>query len=62
MQTQNRFLRIQEVAVAVGFKRSQIYKMMQQGAFPRPVKIGTSARWPITTVDAWMNLHIKQAG
>ena len=35
--------------------RSTIYKMMQNGDFPRPVKIGPAAvRWRSSDIRAWV--------
>ena len=35
--------------------RSSIYKMMQNGEFPRPVRIGPAAvRWRASDITAWV--------
>ena len=51
----DRLLRLREVKEATGMSRSHIYRLMQQGDFPRPVKIGPAAvRWRESEVDAWV--------
>lgn len=40
MKQSRKFLRLPSVIDKVGLSRSQIYKLIQQGAFPEPVKIG----------------------
>ena len=36
--------------------RASIYRLMQQGDFPRPVKIGSTAvRWKESDVAAWID-------
>lgn len=47
-----KFLRLPEVRQAVGMSRSQIYRMIQSGQFPKPVKLGTRmAVWPDETIQ-----------
>ena len=42
----NRLLRRSQVEEIAGLSRSSIYRRMQKGEFPRPVKIGSAAvRW-----------------
>jgi prophage regulatory protein len=50
-----RFIRMPELRQKVGLSRSQIYRLIQDGAFPTPLKIGPKvAVWPETVVDEWM--------
>lgn len=49
-----KFLRLPEVKTAVGMSRSQIYRLIQLGQFPKPVKIGPRVSvWPDTAVKEW---------
>lgn len=34
--------------------RSLIYKKIQNGSFPRPIKIGRSARWVANEIISWI--------
>ena len=52
---QDRLLRRRQVEEITGMSRSTIYKMMQNGDFPRPVKIGPAAvRWRSSDIRAWV--------
>lgn len=52
---QDRLLRRRQVEEITGMSRSTIYKMMQSGEFPRPVRIGPSAvRWRASDIVAWV--------
>ena len=43
------------VQLAESMSRSAIYKRMQEGEFPRPVRIGpTAVRWRTSDIAAWM--------
>ena len=51
----NRLLRRSQVEEIAGLSRSSIYRRMQKGEFPRPVKIGSAAvRWKEREIVAWL--------
>ncbi|SER46137.1 prophage regulatory protein [Nitrosomonas sp. Nm51] len=58
-QPSERLLTIAEVAASVGFKSSSIYLKIQQGTFPKPLKIGTASRWRESEVQAWIKKQIQ---
>jgi prophage regulatory protein len=49
---------IRMVEDLTGFKKSSIYKRIDEGSFPPPVKIGASSRWVESEVGAWINAQI----
>lgn len=50
-----RFLRLGDVLERTALSRSTIYKKIQDGEFPSPVKVGLrAARWKETAVSQWM--------
>ena len=52
----NRFVRLRELRAIVGLSGSTIYKMVNEGRFPRPVKLSTHASaWRMADVLAWQN-------
>jgi prophage regulatory protein len=57
----DRFIRLQDVEDIIGLKRSQIYKMISEGAFPRHLKIGCASRWSLRAVKAWMDQQVSEA-
>jgi len=57
-----RFIRLPEVANRVGLKRSCIYKLISEGRFPKPIKLGARAAvWPEATIEAWITAQIDRA-
>lgn len=47
-------LRRTELEQRLGLSRSSIYKMMDDGEFPRPVKIGRRAvGWLVEDIENW---------
>ena len=52
----DRLLRRQQVEEIAGIKRSSIYRLMDDGEFPRPVKVGPAAvRWRESDIRAWLD-------
>ena len=51
----DRLLRRQEVERITGLSRSSVYRLMQDGDFPRPVRVGPAAvRWSESDIATWM--------
>lgn len=51
-----RYLRIEDLSIKVGLSRSQIYKLIQNEAFPRQLKIGSRISvWKESDIDKWMS-------
>lgn len=58
-----KFLRLPEVRDRVGLSRSQIYRMIQTGTFPAPVKLGPQISvWPDQDIDQWQREALAAAG
>jgi prophage regulatory protein len=49
-----RLLRLPEVKAKTGLARSTIYRDIQNGSFPRPVKLGRASAWPDNEVREWL--------
>ena len=48
-------LRRPAVEAVTGLSRSSIYSMMDDGSFPRPIRVGKRAvAWPQSTIEAWL--------
>ncbi|RKQ73475.1 helix-turn-helix transcriptional regulator [Oceanibaculum indicum] len=55
MSHETRLLRRKEVEDMTGLSRSPLYREIQAGRFPRPVKVGAHAsRWVEAEVRAWV--------
>lgn len=51
----DRLLRLPEVAHLTGLSKSTIYKMVDEGRFPKQVRNGSRAvAWPRRVVAAWI--------
>ena len=52
--SQDRLLRLLEVKTLTGYSRSSIYRKMQDGSFPRPLKMGARAvGWQESEIVTW---------
>ena len=57
--SQNRFIRMPDLRQKVGLSKSQIYKLIQQGEFPEPVKLGRKVSvWTDSDVEEWMSKQV----
>jgi len=52
----DRLLKTREVMEILGIGRSTIYRWMEAGAFPHPVKIGLRGdnRWRLSEIEGWI--------
>ena len=51
----DRLLRRREVERVTSMSRSAIYRLMQEGDFPRPVRVGPAAvRWRQSDIAEWL--------
>jgi len=57
-----RILRCADVCSHVGLSRSQIYNLVSQGTFPKPIKLGERASgWLESEVCAWIDQRIQES-
>lgn len=57
-----RILRCADVRSHVGLSRSQIYNLVSQGMFPKPIKLGERASgWIESEVSEWIEQRIQQS-
>ncbi len=55
-----RILRLPNVELLTGFKRAHIYSLINQGRFPRSVRLGTRAvGWDSTAIEKWVEDRIS---
>jgi len=63
MAMQN-LLRLPKVEAATGYKRSTIYRLIQQGEFPAPILLspnGRASAWIESEIDSWIKQRIQQS-
>ncbi len=59
MQQHSRFLRRPEVEALIGLRRSTIYRLVADGDFPAPVRIGPRAiAWLESDIRQWMAARV----
>lgn len=55
-------IRMPETMRRTGYGRAWIYKLIAQGRFPKPVKIGSRAiAFVESEIDEWINLRIAES-
>lgn len=63
MNVNDRLLRRRQVEEITGLSRSSIYRLMRNGEFPLPVKVGPSAvRWKTSEITVWMESRPQATG
>lgn len=54
-EANRRILRRTEVEARCGFKRAHLYKLIKEGKFPRPTRIGVRAvGWDSIEIEQWI--------
>lgn len=57
-----KLMRCQEVIKTVGLSRASIYRLMEEGLFPRPVRIGKAAiAWKQEDLQQWIDSRTSTA-
>jgi prophage regulatory protein len=54
------FLRLPKVEAAVGKRRSWIYWAMNNGQFPRSIKLGSTSVWDAAEIAEWQQARIAE--
>lgn len=58
----DRFMRIKEVCTQLGLSRSTLYRLVNDGAFPRPIAISKKSKaWPESAVIKYQRERIAAA-
>ena len=55
-----RFLPLREVIHRVSLSRSQIYRLMVDSAFPKPIPLGARKAWLESEIIEWQNARIAE--
>ena len=58
-----RILRFKQVAALVGLGKSSIYRKVQEGAFPKPIKLGSAraSGWISTEIYDWIHEQVRRS-
>lgn len=57
--TEKRLIPLSEVTRLTGLKRTAIYERIARGDFPPVVKLGTTSRWLLSEVEAWIDRQVE---
>ena len=58
-----RFLRLADVRSRVGLSRSQIYRQISSGDFPKAYSLGARAvAWLESDIEAWIESRVRGEG
>jgi predicted DNA-binding transcriptional regulator AlpA len=49
------------ITVFTGLTDKWFYKLIQDGLFPKPLKLGRSSRWFKSEVEQWLQQQITQS-
>ncbi|EOD8954713.1 TPA: AlpA family transcriptional regulator [Klebsiella aerogenes] len=62
MSQPNKMIRLANVLSRTGYSKSWIYKLIAQGNFPKPIKIGSrSIAFIESEIDEWINQRIAES-
>lgn len=61
-KTSGPLLRLPSVEAQTGLSKSEIYRRIKDGTFPKPIKLGARAvAWPSAQIDEWVKSLIEGA-
>ena len=56
----SKLLKAKQVAEYVNVSKSQIYKLVQQGRLPKPIKLGErGSAWLVSEIDACLQSRVE---
>ncbi|HGY2489602.1 AlpA family transcriptional regulator [Providencia rettgeri] len=54
----DQFIDMKFITHLTGLTDKWFYKLIQEGEFPKPIKLGRSSRWLKSEVEHWLNERI----
>lgn len=58
----SRLVRLPEVLKRVGWSRSQLYKQIERGRFPRPARLSErTVAWLEADIDQWIEERVRES-
>ena len=58
---EDQFVDMAFITNLTGLTDKWYYKLIKDGLFPKPVKLGRSSRWLKSEVEAWLQARIAQS-
>ena len=57
----DQFVDMKFITRLTGLTDKWFYKLIQDGVFPKPIKLGRSSRWLQSEVEAWLQHRIAES-
>lgn len=57
----DQFIDMKFITQLTGLTDKWFYKLIQDGEFPKPIKLGRSSRWLKSEVEQWLQERIHQS-
>lgn len=57
----DQFVDMKFITQLTGLTDKWFYKLIQDGVFPKPIKLGRSSRWLQSEVEAWLQQRIAES-
>lgn len=57
----DQFIDIKFITHLTGLTDKWFYKLIQDGEFPKPIKLGRSSRWLKSEVEQWLQARIDES-
>ncbi|MBJ9159649.1 AlpA family transcriptional regulator [Citrobacter sp. FDAARGOS_156] len=57
----DQFVDMKFITRLTGLTDKWFYKLIQDGGFPKPIKLGRSSRWLQSEVEAWLQHRIAES-
>ncbi|BET41192.1 AlpA family transcriptional regulator [Escherichia coli] len=58
---EDQFVDMAFITRLTGLTDKWFYKLIKDGEFPKPIKLGRSSRWLQSEVEAWLQERINQS-
>ncbi|WP_370602822.1 helix-turn-helix transcriptional regulator [Escherichia coli] len=58
---EDQFVDMAFITRLLGVSDKWIYRLIKDGIFPKPIKLGRSSRWLQSEVEAWLQERIAQS-
>ncbi|MDB2170257.1 helix-turn-helix transcriptional regulator [Citrobacter farmeri] len=59
--TEDQFIDMVFITSLTGLTDKWFYKLIKDGTFPKPIKLGRSSRWLKSEVENWLQERINQS-
>nr|WP_278979538.1 AlpA family transcriptional regulator [Providencia alcalifaciens] len=57
----DQFIDMKFITQLTGLTDKWFYKLIQDGEFPKPIKLGRSSRWLKSEVEQWLSARIEMS-